>query len=182
MIWFCRSLEGIVDELRSDRLVDGVALDSIHVDDSDDEFNAYNTTPGGGKSALNDGSRTTRPEVLTSALRFSPTGRDWAVASTQGLQIFSLDDAMLFAPTDLDTAITPDAVKKAVSRQEYGLAINMALHLGELDVLRLAVNAVGVDSVDMVVKSLDLRMLKQFLKFLADEVVRFYLICVHLRT
>eukprot|EP01034_Spumella_vulgaris_P031898 gene31898-39410_t len=166
-----RSLEGIVDELRSDRLVDGIAVDSINVNDSDDEYNAYNATPGGGKSALNDGSRTTRPEVVTSALRFSPTGREWAVSTTQGLQIFSLDDAMLFAPTDLDVAITPQSVDQALARENFGLAVNMALHLGERDVLKRTVDAVPSEAVDLVVKSVDTRMLRDFLKFLAEEVV-----------
>ena len=167
-----RSLEGIVDELRSDRLVDGVSLDALAVADSDDEFNAHSATPGGGKSKLNDGSRTTRPEVVTSALRFSPTGRDWAVATTQGLQIFSLDDAMMFAPTDLDVAITPQAVNRAVAREEFSLAVNMALHLGERGVLKGAVDAVAVEAVELVVMSIDARMLRDFLKFLAEEVVR----------
>ena len=120
---------------------------------------------------MKDGSRTTRPEIVTSALQFSPTGRDWAVVSTQGLQIFSLDDAMLFAPTDLDVAITPQAVKKAIANWEFSLAVNMALHLGEREVLKQAVDSVKVESIELVVKSLDPRMLKDLLKFIADEIV-----------
>lgn len=41
-----RSLEGIVDQLRSDQIVDGVATQNLSVGDSDDEFQAYNTLPG----------------------------------------------------------------------------------------------------------------------------------------
>lgn len=126
-------------------------------------------------SSLKDGSRTTRPEIITSALRFSPTGRDWAVVSTQGLQIFSLDDAMLFAPTDLDIAITPQAVSKAIANWEFGAAVNMALHLGEKEVLKRAVDSVQVDAIELVVKSVDARMLKDLLKFVADEIVSFVL-------
>jgi periodic tryptophan protein 2 len=163
-----RSLEGIVDEIRSDRLVDGVALDNLK------DLGAGGGThlPGQKHSSLSDGSRTTRPEVITSALQFSPTGRDWAVVSTQGLQVFSLDDAMLFAPTDLDIAITPQAVYKALGRSEFGAAVNMALHLGERAVLKRAVDGVALDSIPFVVKSLDPRMLKDLLKFVADEIVR----------
>ena len=120
---------------------------------------------------MQDGSRTTRPEVITSALGFSPTGRDFAVVSTQGLQVFSLDDAMLFAPTDLDVAITPQAVMKAMSQWEYSAGVNMALHLGEVDVLKKAVDSVPMDSIELVVKTIDGRMLKDLLKFIADEIV-----------
>lgn len=46
--------------------------------------------PGATKGDLS--SRRTRPEVRTKHLRFSPTGRAWAAASTEGLLIYSLDD------------------------------------------------------------------------------------------
>lgn len=154
-----------MDELRSDRLVDGVSLDNLP------DGKGYKALPGQKHSSLTDGSRTTRPEIVTSALRFSPTGRDWSVVSTQGLQIFSLDDAMLFAPTDLDVAITPQAVFKAIFNWEYSLAVNMALHLGEREVLKKAVDSVPLDSIDLVVKTIDGRMLKDLLKFVADEIV-----------
>jgi periodic tryptophan protein 2 len=163
-----------VDELRSDRLVDGVALDNLR---AGEDGGAANALPGQKHSSLTDGSRTTRPEIITSALRFSPTGRDWAVVSTQGLQIFSLDDAMLFAPTDLDIAITPQAVLKAVGNHEFSTAVNMALHLGERDVLKKAVDSVVLESIDLVVKSVDGRMLKDLLKFVADEIVSALLYC-----
>lgn len=169
-------MEGIVDELRSDGLVDGVAVDNIRGDDSDDEQNEYSNLPGGSgrNSKMTDGSRTTRPEVITSAIRFSPTGREWAAASTQGLQIFSLDDAMLFAPTDLDIAITPQAVTEAIKREEFTLAINMALFLAEKYVIKQSVDAVPIDAIELVVKTIDSRMLKDLLKFLAEELVNTY--------
>ena len=176
-----RSLEGILDELRSDQLVDGVAVNALRVADSDDEFDPYSALPGaagrggntggGAGRGAGDGSRTTRPQVLTSAIRFSPTGRDWAAATTQGLQVFSLDEDMLFAPTDLDMTITPQAVKAAVGKHEYGLALNMALHLGEKNVLKIAVDAVPPEGIELVVKSVDVRMLRDLLRFLAEEVV-----------
>eukprot|EP00596_Hydrurales_sp_CCMP1899_P003442 CAMPEP_0119050586 /NCGR_PEP_ID=MMETSP1177-20130426/70734_1 /TAXON_ID=2985 /ORGANISM="Ochromonas sp, Strain CCMP1899" /LENGTH=830 /DNA_ID=CAMNT_0007029157 /DNA_START=526 /DNA_END=3015 /DNA_ORIENTATION=+ len=165
-----RSLEGIVDDLRSDQLVDGIATQQLSIGDSDDEFDAHNTLPGGGKKST-DGSRSTRPTVLTTSLRFSPTGREWAAATTQGLQIFSLDESMQFAPTDLDVSITPQSVTAAIIRQEYGLAVNMSLHLGEKAVVKKAVDAVPEEGIDLVVMSLDVRMLKDLLRFLAEEVL-----------
>ena len=41
-----RSLDGILDELRSDRMIDGVALDNLAVGDSDDEHGIDQTLPG----------------------------------------------------------------------------------------------------------------------------------------
>lgn len=166
-------MEGILDELRSDKMVDGIAIDNLPAaeSDSDDEKKAYNSLPGGGRSGMNSGTRTTRPELLTAAIRFSPTGREWGAATTQGLQIFSLDDAMLFAPTDLDIAITPQTVAAAINREEYSLAINMALHLGEREMLKKAIDAVNISAIELVIKSLDPTMIKDILKFLSEELV-----------
>jgi len=103
-------------------------------------------------------------------VKFSPTGREFAVATTQGLQIFSLDESMLFAPTEIDIAITPQAVSAALTRCEFGKAINMALHLGEKYVLKKAVDAIEIDSIELVVKSIDVRMLHFLFRFLAEEI------------
>jgi periodic tryptophan protein 2 len=81
-----RSLEGVLDELRSDKLVDGVLVKAFGEGESDDEFLPESTLPGTSKGA-SDGSRITKPEILTSAVRFSPSGREWAAATTQGLQV-----------------------------------------------------------------------------------------------
>ena len=80
-----RSLEGVVDELRSDLLVDGVNVDTI-AGDSDDEFRLTSKLPGTIKGAT-DGSRITKPEIMTSCIRFSPSGREWAAATIHGLQV-----------------------------------------------------------------------------------------------
>lgn len=96
--YILRSLDGMSEQLRSDRLVDGVALDSLpagSMSDSDDELMEASALPGSsqrgrgqaGGGGAGDGSRTTRPQILTAAVRFSPTGREWAAATTQGLQV-----------------------------------------------------------------------------------------------
>lgn len=173
-------MEGIVHELRSDMLVDGVPVDRLS-DDEEENFNHSldddqhhgdaELLPGAGKGSKNDGSRNNSPEMVSTALGFSPTGREWAAATTQGLQIFSLDEAIHFAPTDLDITITPQSIRKAIRDHEYTHALNMALHLSERDILKEAVDAIAITSIPLVVKSIDIHMLKRLLRFLADEIV-----------
>ena len=78
---------------------------------------------------------------------------------------------MVFAPNNIDETITPQSIDRAISRGDVGLALNMALHLGEHDVLLKAVDAVGYDSIDLIVKSVDVLMLKRFMRFLAEQLV-----------
>ncbi|CAN0438204.1 unnamed protein product, partial [Discosporangium mesarthrocarpum] len=58
-----------------------------------------------------DGSRQVREEVRCSCVRFSSTGREWAAATTDGLLLYSLDNASVFDPSDLDESVTPEAVE-----------------------------------------------------------------------
>ena len=83
-----RSLEGVVDELRSDMLVDGVNIDNIAVD-SDDDRRLQSKLPGSVKGT-SDGSRITKPEIMSSCIRFSPSGREWAATTIQGLQVSAI--------------------------------------------------------------------------------------------
>ena len=183
---FNRSLEGIIDEVSGRGFVDGVHVDSLRSSVAGgalygDEHLAASTLPGAGKgSDGRDGSRTTRPELVTQCLRFSPTGRDWAAATTQGMQIFSVDPALLFVPLDLDMAVTPQAVKQAIATQQFPTALTFALQLGEGQLLRETAGSIPVDAVEMVVRALDTRLLSDLMRFLADELslskhVEFYL-------
>jgi periodic tryptophan protein 2 len=57
------------------------------LNDPDDDHFAKSMLPGATGKSQNDGSRNTRPDIRTSAVAFSSTGREWAAATTQGLQV-----------------------------------------------------------------------------------------------
>jgi len=82
-----------------------------------------------------------------------------------------LDDSIVFAPMDLDITITPLTISNAISRSEHTLAINMALHLSERSSLKQAVDSVPVDAIELVVRAIDGQLLKDLLKYIADEIV-----------
>lgn len=66
------------------------------------------------------------PEIRTKCVQFSPTGRAWAAASTEGLLIYSLDDTFMFDPFDLAMDVTPSAVAQTLANGEYLKALVMA--------------------------------------------------------
>ena len=59
----------------------------------------------------------------TTCVRFSPTGTQWAAASSQGLLIYSLDESLSFNPLDLDMDVTPQAVMAAIREQQWAKAV-----------------------------------------------------------
>ena len=189
---FNRSLDGIVDVTNSRDVVDGIHIDTVQGgggvggDSDDDEHRAISVLPGAGAGARarDSGSRSTREELVCSSLRFSPSGREWSVATTQGLQIFSLDTSLQFAPMDLDETVTPQTVHRAISSRNYDRAIAYSLQLGDAVLIRKAVGAVPITSIDVVCRSVDVRLLGDLFRFLADELtfsrhMEFYLRWCH---
>jgi len=165
-----RSLEGTIDMLRSDRLVDGIAIDATEIESDDEERPAQAGQSASARGA-NFGLRTVKPSIMSAAVSFSGSGREWAAATSQGLQIYGLDHVQ-FSPVALDEAVTPQAVYAQLQRQEFSKALNGALVMGssERALLAVVMESVPASSLDLVVKSVHLPLLKDLLRFLADQI------------
>ena len=125
-----------------------------------------------------------RPEVRVAELQFSPTGRDFAATTTEGLLIYSLDSKLVFDPFELNVDITPTTIRAAVKREDYCAALVMSLRLNETDLVREVVEQVPHADIDLLATDLPEKYVKRLLKFLGGELERsrhlhFYAIWCH---
>ena len=67
------------------------------------------------------------PVYRSKCVRFSPTGREFAVASTEGLLLYSLNTEMSFDPIELDIEITPDTIRDTLKRRNFSRALVVRL-------------------------------------------------------
>jgi periodic tryptophan protein 2 len=124
--------------------------------------------------------RTTRPEVRVSSVGFSPTGRAFCAASTEGLLIYSLDTDFIFDPFDLDISITPSTIletlEAAKQASETGTpdednsflkALVMAFRLNESKIIRVVYEGVPAPDIPHVVRSIPAVYLPRLLRFVA---------------
>ncbi|RLN88130.1 hypothetical protein BBJ28_00008100 [Nothophytophthora sp. Chile5] len=151
------SLEGVLDQLNSKNLTaSGLSKGELdaHLDDSEAAGASAGSELVGAKRAVDPGSRRKHMEVLSKAVLFSPTGRAWAAATTEGLLIYGLDESMAFDPFELDEDITPDSIKQTLARQEYARALVMALHLNEEPLITRCVEGVPLASIPLVAQTL----------------------------
>lgn len=87
-------------------------------------------------------SRSFKPEVTVSAVRFSPTGQSWSAVSTEGLMIYSLDRGIVFDPFNLSIEVTPKSTKECLRKKEYSEALTMAIKLNENDLVQMVIESI----------------------------------------
>lgn len=139
-------------------------------DESDLEDRLDTTLPGAGKGDLSK--RKYKQEARTKCVRFSPTGRVWAAASTEGLLMYSLDDSIIFDPFDLDMDLTPQSVLAVLSSGEYLKALVMAFRLNEKAIIQRTYESVPHGDIQLVARQLPVVYLPAMLRFLGTHVER----------
>lgn len=123
--------------------------------------------PGTKKGDLS--SRAAKPQVMVTGLEFSPTGREFAAATTEGLLMYSLDSKMIFDPFELEEEVTPKATRHLISEQEHHRALSMALRLNETDLIREVIEQIPHSQVDMLTSRLSEKLVLHVLKFIGAE-------------
>ncbi|XP_045467818.1 periodic tryptophan protein 2 homolog [Harmonia axyridis] len=112
--------------------------------------------------------RVHKPEVRVYSLQFSPSSQQWAAATTEGILIYSLNMGMVFDPWDLQIGITPAAVKKSLSAEEYSQALTMSIRLNEPKLINEVIESIPVKDVDLTVGSLNLQYVEKLVIILAE--------------
>lgn len=162
------SLDGTQEFLNSRNLTEagpaGLIDDQGEASDLEDRIDR--TLPGSSRGDLSR--RKARPEVSVTAVGFSPTGRAFCAASTEGLLVYSLDHGVQFDPFDLDITITPASTLEVLAEREYLRALVMAFRLNEKPLIHRIYKAIPVADISLIVKDLPIVYLAQLLRFIAQ--------------
>ncbi|CCX09741.1 Similar to Periodic tryptophan protein 2 homolog; acc. no. Q9C270 [Pyronema omphalodes CBS 100304] len=161
------SLDGTQEFLNSKSLTEGGVKELF--DDqgeaSDLEDRIDRSLPGAKRGDLSE--RKARPEIRVTGLSFSPTGRSFACATTEGLMIYSLDNTMLFDPFDLDIDVTPDNTRYVLKEdKDYLKALVMSFRLNEKYLIHEVYESTPVEDIPLVVGGLPTVYLGRLLRFI----------------
>lgn len=163
-----RSLDAVVDKLRTDAWGEGGRLADIDHSDGEGGPQPDDSLPGVTRGDMT--SRKTPAEIRSKCVRFSPSGNAFSAASTEGLVVYSLDPSLTFAPFELDEDVTPATVAAAQRAGEHAKALVMALHLNERSVLDAVVDAVPVDAVGPVCQAVPVVFLQPLMDLVAAKI------------
>ncbi|KAI9599231.1 WD repeat protein [Syncephalis fuscata] len=174
------SYDGVREMLNSKRITEAGPDATPMTDSEEEEELRESKRRGRGQSTLRDRAlpgvqkgdlsvRSVKPEMRTKWVRFSPTGRCWAAAATDGLVIFSLDDASQFDPIELDMDLTPDAVLVSLNERAWLRALAMSIRLNDVELMRRSYEAIPPVDVPLVANALPTKYLERLLRFIAEE-------------
>lgn len=169
------SLDGTEEFLDSRRVNDaGINVDLIdgRGDESDLEDRMDISLPGATRGAGDMSKRRYKQEARTKCVNFSPTGRAWAAASTEGLLIYSLDDTVSFDPFDLSLDLTPQSVLDVLSSGEYLKALVMAFRLNEKPLIQRVFENVPRGDIRLVARQIPIMYVSLLMRFVAEHLER----------
>ncbi|GAA5907804.1 snoRNA-binding rRNA-processing protein PWP2 [Sporobolomyces salmoneus] len=164
------SLDGTQEFLDSRNLTEAGPKESL--DDrgeaSDLEDRLDKSLPGARNGDLSK--RKYRPEARTKCVKFSPTGRSWAAASSEGLLIYSLDDSLSFDPFELEVDITPSTILETLhSERHYLKAFIMSLKLNERPLIQTVYEAIPTSTIYLLTRQLPTNYLERVMNFISVE-------------
>ncbi|EYB91308.1 hypothetical protein Y032_0207g2018 [Ancylostoma ceylanicum] len=163
-----RSLDGVVLDVNRRNFTEFGNMALCDTSDSETEPDGKRAIRLPGSKHFDLGERRARPQVAVYALAFCPTGRRFAVCSTEGVGVYSLDTVGVFDPFQLDSQTTPEMIKNALSLGDYPTALMASLRLNDTPLIQQTMESTGLEQVALVVKALPVTYAEKLLKWIAD--------------
>jgi periodic tryptophan protein 2 len=163
------SLSGTQEFLNSKLLTEAgpAALIDEQGEASDLEDRIDRTLPGSSRGG-DTAARKRIPDVRVTGIAFSPTGRSFCAASTEGLLIYGLDTSPLFDPFDLDVTVTPASTLHVLHKEkDYLKALVMAFRLNEAPLIRRVYESIPYTNIALLVEELPIVYVPRLLRFVA---------------
>ena len=149
--------------------------------DSEDELEFTNKQKSilpGNKSAL-------VPEVKINSIKFSNTNRSFAVGTTEGVYIFSLDKSLSFSKLSIGIEVTLKDAIDAFMDGNYAKGIIFSLYLKKIDILDKYFDCIPISKVQLIADKMPFDLVSPLLDYLCNKLekdinVQYVMIWIHL--
>jgi len=176
-----RSLNGLLYKLNSkydNKTI--LQIENNGLDSEDElEFNnkQKNILPGNKSSLI--------PEVKINSIQFSNTNRSFAVGTTEGIYIYSLDKSLSFSKLSIGIEVTLKDAIDAFSDGNYNKGIIYSIYLKKIDILDKYFDSIPISKVQLIVDKIPFNLVSPLLDYLCNKLekdinVQFIMIWIHL--
>ena len=160
-----RSLNGLLYKLNSSN-VNNDNIDEYY--DSEDEIEAKKRMKKmlPGTNTLNEHV----PQIKITSVKFSSTNRSWAVGTTEGIYIYSLDKSLTFSRLNLELDIKVNDIVTSFERGSYLKGIIYSFYLNKMDLLSKYIYTIPSSLISLIVSKLPLNVIGGFIDYLCKEI------------
>ncbi|CAG2163425.1 unnamed protein product [Oppiella nova] len=159
------SMDGLYDYISSRKLSEfGFNLSLIKDRDQESSY-ASISLPGVAKSDFSD--RSVNPIIAVFDIKFSPTMRTFAFASTEGIMIYTLDKCNAFDPFQLEQHITPNSCRLLLDANQFCEALMQALKLNDQKLTEEVIERVPIEEIPFICLTLADNYVEKCLKSIA---------------
>ena len=158
-----RSLNGLLYKLNSkyDNNKTLLQQDNNGLDSEDElEYNnkQKNILPGNKTNLI--------PEVKINSIKFSNTNRSFAVGTTEGIYIYSLDKSLSFNKLSISIEVTLKDALYAFENNNYIKGIIYSIYLKKIDLLDKYFNSIPISQVQLIVDKIPFSLVSPLLDYL----------------
>ena len=133
--------------------------------DSEDELEYKNKQKNilpGNKTAL-------IPEVKINSIQFSNTNRSFAVGTTEGIYIFSLDKSLSFSKLSIGIEVTLKDAVDAFNEGNYLKGIIYSIYLKKIDILEKYFDSIPISKVQLITDKIPFNLVSPLLDYLCNK-------------
>lgn len=160
-----RSLDGVLNKLNSKKITEFGQDDSEHESDADWDKDEEEDLPGAKKP--NKIKRRTKLAIRVKQVLFSPDGKSFACATTEGVLIYSIINTQVFTPYNLDIDVTLENLIEELKRKNYLQALIMALRFNQPKILVKTFELIPASSIEIMSSNFPINYLDKMMNFLA---------------
>ena len=174
-----RSLDGVLQKLNSKYLKEGEKNDlgeDFEESDEDKDKSLIGNLPGIIKKKK-------FPPIKILSVKFSNTNRSFAVATTEGIFIYSLDTSFSFSPLQLEINVTTTDAIEAFNDKSYLKALVLSIYLNKTDLTSKFIHSIPYDQIIMIANKIPNNIVSPLLDFLSkklesDRQIQLYLMYI----
>ena len=162
-----RSLNGILYKLNSKNYkdTDNILLNIEDEIDSEDELEIKNKI----RNQLPGNKNNIIPEIKINSVQFSNTNRAFAVGSTEGIYIFSLDKSLSFSKLSLDINVTIDDAINCFKNGNYLKGIIFSIYLNQIKIIDNFIKTIPMKQIELISTKLPFNVVGPLLDFLSNK-------------
>ena len=162
-----RSLNGILYKLNSknNNDNDNLLLNLNDEIDSEDELEIKNKI----KNQLPGNKNNIIPEIKINSVKFSNTNRAFAVGSTEGIYIYSLDKSLSFSKLSLDINVTVNDAINCFKNKNYLKGIIFSIYLNQIKIIDNYLKTIPMKYIELISLKLPFNVIGPLLDFLANK-------------